>query len=78
MALADDKVRNDGFERARRSTEASIAAGAPPPPLWDAAKPWTAVMLLVPRDKDLGNENVRVIASAWMARGGRGVPPFVA
>ena len=44
-AFADDKVRNDGFERVRRSTEASIASGAPPPPLWDAANPWTAVML---------------------------------
>ena len=32
MALADDKVRNYGFERVRRSTKASIASGAPPPP----------------------------------------------
>ena len=53
-ALTDDKVRNDGFERVRRSSEASSTLGAPPPPLWDAAKPWTSGMLAVSFDKDLG------------------------
>ena len=74
IALADDKMRMDGFERIRRATDAAVAAGGTTPPLWDTAKPWTAVMLIAAKDKDYWNENVRDIATAWMARGSPGVP----
>ena len=74
VTLADNKVRNDGFEWVRRSMEASVVAGSPPPPLRNAAKPWSVVVLVVSKGKDYWNENVRDIATSWMARGGRGSP----
>ena len=72
IALADDKMRAEGLERTRRRIESAIANGSPPPQQWSAAKPWTSAFLLAADDDQFWNEQVRDLATSWIARGGRG------
>eukprot|EP00972_Heterocapsa_arctica_P014836 2186496-Heterocapsa_arctica.AAC.1 len=72
--MADDRARAEGLERARRATVAGIAGGAPRPPDWDPAQPWSTAFRLMASDADFWNAQVRYPAATWLARGGRGVP----
>ena len=57
--LAEDKGRAEILPRKRRAFESSIAAGNPPPPLWDASSPWSACLLALANDDSYWNRNAR-------------------
>ncbi|CAK0795538.1 unnamed protein product [Prorocentrum cordatum] len=72
--MADDKLRCDHIERLRRTVRADLSAGKPAPREWDPAKPWTALFYLATADRDYWNDQVTNPATAWAAKGGKGVP----
>ena len=72
--MADDKARAEGLARKRRAILSSIASGSPPPPLWDAAAPWTACFMALANDDQYWNRQVRHLAVSWLTRGKRGTP----
>eukprot|EP00972_Heterocapsa_arctica_P002606 381743-Heterocapsa_arctica.AAC.1 len=72
--MADDRARAEGLERMRRKVVGDLAAGAPRPPDWDPAFPWSTCFRLLATDQDYWNTQVRYPAATWLARGGRGVP----
>ena len=74
LYLAEDKVRAEGLEKYRRRIENSISNGHPPPMLWDAANPWSSCLIAAAQDRDYWQENVKDLATAWIARGASGAP----
>ena len=73
IALADDKMRAEHWERIRRVIAAEILAGNPTPAGYTAAQPWSAVIRRSAKDERFWDEQVRHPAAAWVARGARGV-----
>ena len=75
VCLAEDKCRFEHMNRLKARIDFDLSLGRPPPPLWDAAMPWSAIFLKAAEDDEaFWDDNVRHPAMSWLAHGSRGAP----